>query len=118
MQAIQLLEDYKRFLRQPQNIPCHHVPFYIIWVEKFLIELEENVAEMKDLVFKQRFSVGDAEQFLSRYFNIYRKMEDLIESRDVLKVRLKEIDDVYSWWYLKRFKLVIKNYPKNKVSHV
>ena len=56
-------------------------------------ELEENIRQMNGLIKNQLFSVGDAEKFLSRYYNIVRKMEDLESSRDTIKIRLTEIDD-------------------------
>ena len=49
---------------------------------EILKELEDNVKELKKLINTQTFSVGDAEFFLKRYFNIIRAFEDLVKSRD------------------------------------
>ena len=49
---------------------------------EILQELEKNIKKMELLISNQKFSVGDAQKFLSRYFNICRKMEDLEKSRD------------------------------------
>jgi len=56
-----------------------------------LIELEENVGKMEDLIRKQKFNVIDAQKFLMRYLNIYRKMEQLIISRDLWKKKYQEL---------------------------
>ncbi|KKN69644.1 hypothetical protein LCGC14_0439470 [marine sediment metagenome] len=49
---------------------------------EILIELEENYKEMTNLCDKQILTVGDAERFMARYFNVIRKFEQLVESRD------------------------------------
>ncbi len=49
---------------------------------EILQELEDNVKAMEGLISKQNFAVADANKFLKRYYNIYRRMEQLIESRD------------------------------------
>lgn len=59
---------------------------------EILIELEENIKKMEKLISNQKFSVKDAQGFLKRYFNIYRKMEDLSISRD--KWRLKALSKI------------------------
>ncbi len=51
-------------------------------MNEILKELQTNVEEMEILISNQKFSVADAQRFLKRYFNIYRKMEQLEESRD------------------------------------
>lgn len=54
-------------------------------------ELEENTNEMSDLIAKQKFTVGDAQRYLERYFNILRKMEQLETSRDLWKKKYMEL---------------------------
>jgi len=56
-----------------------------------LIELDENLKEMEKLISAQNFRVGDAELFLERYFNIRRKMEQLVISRDKWKEKYNKI---------------------------
>ena len=58
---------------------------------EILIELEENIGEMHTLIEKQKFTVGDAQKYLGRYFNILRKMEQLIKSRDNWKMKYNEL---------------------------
>ena len=55
-------------------------------------ELEENVAKMRELMQNQKFTTGDAEKFLARYFNIARKMEDLETSRDLWRDKYNVIE--------------------------
>ena len=57
-------------------------------------ELEENVIKMELLILKQKFCVGDAEDFLGRYFNILRKMEDLEKSRDNWKNQYNTLKEI------------------------
>jgi hypothetical protein len=45
-------------------------------------ELIENLKKMERLIEQQKFTIKDANKFLKRYFNVYRKMEDLEKSRD------------------------------------
>ena len=52
---------------------------------EILQELEDNVREIEVLISKQKFTVADARKFLERYYNIYRKMEQLVISRDKWK---------------------------------
>jgi len=56
-----------------------------------LIELDENLKEMGKLISAQIFRVGDAELFLERYFNIRRKMEQLVASRDMWKAKAEDL---------------------------
>jgi len=49
---------------------------------EILIEVENNLKKMERLIEKQLFTIEDAKKFLTRYFNVYRKIEDLIISRD------------------------------------
>lgn len=57
---------------------------------EILIELEENINQMGILISEQKFKVADAQHFLKRYFNIYRKMEQLIISRDNWKKKYQD----------------------------
>ena len=60
---------------------------------EILQELENNIEKMELLMSNQKFGVGDAQKFLQRYINIFRKMEDLEKSRDNWKqkyLKLKE----------------------------
>ena len=50
-------------------------------------EMKENIIEMEKLIEKQKFSVKDANKFLDRYFNIFRRMEQLEASRDKWKAK-------------------------------
>ena len=59
--------------------------------QEILQELEENVGKIEALISKQIFKVEDAERLLTRYFNIYRSMEDLIKSRDSWKKKYIEL---------------------------
>ena len=52
---------------------------------EILKELEENIKKMELLISNQKFTIGDAQKFLKRYYNIARKMEDLENSRDKWK---------------------------------
>lgn len=58
---------------------------------EILIELEENCVEMEKLIRQQKFNIVDAQKFLMRYHNIYRKMEQLIESRDLWKKKYEDL---------------------------
>jgi len=58
---------------------------------EILRELEDNLKKMEKLIEKQLINVGDAQKFLKRYFNIYRKMEELIISRDNWKSKYVEL---------------------------
>jgi len=60
-----------------------------------LIELEENIQEMQKLISQQLFRVGDAMLFLERYYNITRKMEQLIISRNLWKEKYEKIKQKY-----------------------
>lgn len=61
-------------------------------VSEIQTELENNYKQMVKLMGEQKFTVADAENFLARYYNIVRKMEDLETSRDLWRTRLKAID--------------------------
>jgi len=54
-------------------------------------ELIENAKIMRELIEKQIFNVEDAEQFMKRYINIERSMEDLERSRDSWKKKFIEM---------------------------
>jgi len=54
-------------------------------------EMEENIKKIESLISKQMFSVKDAQHLLTRYFNIYRKMEQLEKSRDNWKSKYLEL---------------------------
>lgn len=58
---------------------------------EILIEIEKNYKEMQDIIAMQKFSAGDAQRFLDRYFNYVRKMEQLIISRDIWKKKYEEL---------------------------
>lgn len=58
---------------------------------EILEELKENLFEMEKLMDKQLFTIKDAKKYLERYFNIYRKMEDLIASRNNWKKKYMEL---------------------------
>jgi len=58
---------------------------------EIISELDNNLEEMGKLISAQTFTVGDAQLFLRRYFNIRRKMEDLILSRDKWKEKYKKL---------------------------
>ena len=60
-----------------------------------LIELEENIQEMQKLISQQLFRVGDAMLFLERYYNITRKMEQLVISRGLWKEKYEKIKQKY-----------------------
>ena len=45
-------------------------------------EMEENMEQMEELIAKNNFTVKDAQRFLVRYYNIHRRMEQLVISRD------------------------------------
>ena len=61
---------------------------------EILQELEDNVGKMEVLISKQKFTVSDAQKFLYRYFNIYRKMEQLTKSRDNWKAKYLKIKGI------------------------
>ncbi len=44
--------------------------------------MEENMEQMEELIAKNNFTVKDAQRFLVRYYNIHRRMEQLVISRD------------------------------------
>ena len=56
-------------------------------------DLEENYKIMKILIDKQEFTIGAANDFLERYFNIIRKMEDLEASRDNWKKKYNKLKE-------------------------
>lgn len=58
---------------------------------EIILELQKNVGAMEKLISNQKFTVGDAEKFLTRYFNVLRKMEQLVESRDLWKEKYKKL---------------------------
>ncbi len=58
---------------------------------EILQELEDNIEEMSKLMDKQKFTVGDAQKYLRRYFNIARKMEQLTISRDKWKKKYEDL---------------------------
>lgn len=51
-------------------------------MSEIINELKSNLEIMEGLIREQKFTIGDAHDFLTRYYNFYRKMEDLITSRD------------------------------------
>ncbi len=61
---------------------------------EILQELEDNVGKMEVLISKQKFTVSEAQKFLCRYFNIYRKMEQLVKSRDNWKSKYLKLKGV------------------------
>ena len=60
---------------------------------EILLELQDNIVEMEKLISKQKFTVEDANKFLAKYFNIYRKMEQLVESRDKWKEKCRKLKE-------------------------
>ena len=58
---------------------------------EILIELEENHQAMTRLIDEQVFNVGTSKLFLSRYANVYLKMEDLIKSRDNWRKKYEDL---------------------------
>ena len=58
---------------------------------EILEELQENLKQMGDLIAKQKFTVGDGIAFNKRYFNYFRKMEDLEKSRDNWKKKYNQL---------------------------
>lgn len=59
-----------------------------------LDELDFNLKEMEDLIRSQKFNVVDAHKYLSRYYNVYRSLEDLIKSRDNWKKKYMELKEL------------------------
>ena len=51
-------------------------------MSEILEELKKNHEEMLKIVNTQTFRVKDSHRFLKRYENIWRKMEQLMKSRD------------------------------------
>ena len=60
---------------------------------EILLELEDNVGEIRELIAGTKFTVEDAERYLSRYLNIYRKMEQLVISRDNWKAKYQKLKE-------------------------
>lgn len=58
-------------------------------------EAEKNFKEMQGLISKQIFSVGDAEEYAKRYYNIYRSLEQTKKSRDKLIISRDELKEKY-----------------------
>lgn len=58
---------------------------------EILIEMLENTDEIRRLIKSQKFNIGDAMKLSDRYFNIYRKMEQLIISRDKWKAKYEKL---------------------------
>ncbi len=54
---------------------------------EILEEVKENMYKIEKLIARQKFSVGDAHTFLARYYNFYRKIEQLEISRDKWKAK-------------------------------
>ena len=54
---------------------------------EILQELENNLKTMELLVSGQKFTIGDANKFLERYYNVFRSMEQLTISRAKWKAR-------------------------------
>lgn len=54
-------------------------------------EMHENWGEMQKLIERQKFCIKDAEEFLSRYFNMIRRLEQLEKSRDNWKIKHDEL---------------------------
>jgi len=50
---------------------------------EILVELDENIWNIKKLISEQKFKVSDAEKLLERYQNIYQRMSELVASRDL-----------------------------------
>lgn len=44
--------------------------------------MKENLERMEELIRKQKFNVVDAQKIMETYFNVYRRMEQLEESRN------------------------------------
>ena len=86
-------------------------------VSEILQELEDNANQMRNLIDLQKFSVGDAGKFLSRYFNIVRKMEDLETSNDSLRLRLKNVDEKWKLRVEKADLVWRERHDKLKVKH-
>lgn len=53
-------------------------------------EMKKNLEEMEKLIRSNEFNVGKAYDYLQRYYNIYRKMEDLEKSRDLWRNKFEE----------------------------
>ena len=62
---------------------------------EILEELEDNFKEIKKLVDAQTFSVGDANFYMERYYNILRAFEDLVKSRDNWRWKFEELENKY-----------------------
>lgn len=60
-------------------------------MNEILSEMNDNLREMEKLINSQNFRIEDAHKFLLRYYNIYRKMEELEKSRDKWKLRYIEL---------------------------
>ena len=45
-------------------------------------EMVENLKHMEELIRANKFTVGLAHDFMTRYYNIYRRIEQLEKSRD------------------------------------
>jgi hypothetical protein len=50
-------------------------------------ELKENYSEMQRILEESVLTVKQARYFMSRYFNVLRKMEQLEKSRDLWRKR-------------------------------
>lgn len=55
-------------------------------------ELNDNFHKIQKIISNQKFTVGDAQRFLDRYYNVIRKMEDLETSRDNWKRKFQELN--------------------------
>ncbi len=58
---------------------------------EILIELKENYTEMNKLIEEQNFKIKDAEYFMKKHFNVIRKFEQLVESRDKWKMKYQKL---------------------------
>ncbi len=56
-------------------------------------ELENNIKKIQELIENQDFKVSDANKFLERYTNIYNRMNELSESRDMWKNKYMDLKD-------------------------
>lgn len=56
-------------------------------MNEILREVIEAGKQMEKLIAKSNFRVGDAQNFLKRWYNIIRSLEDMTSSRDLWKKR-------------------------------
>lgn len=63
---------------------------------EILRELEDNYMKLSSLIGKQLFTVKDAENFLQRYYNVLRKVEQLTDSRDNWRKKYIDMKDKFT----------------------